>query len=102
MNYPGDCPVCGAPRAFQTDKRKAAGGSWRCVKGGHSRPGGGPGGARVKKRSRAGARPSRQAKPAEAKSAPVGTQLWLTDPSVKCCKAESCFWDAVTCPVHKR
>jgi len=33
--------------------------------------------------------------------APVGTQHWMTDPTVSVCKVDNCFFDAGTCS-HRR
>ncbi len=92
----GTCPKCGAPLVRQTDRRKARGYSLRCSAGGHSRPGGGPQGDRLPKRPggpRRGQRPSRRPR--------RGTQHWMTDPTVRVCRAENCFNDA-PCPEHGR
>lgn len=69
------CPICGAPLVRQTDRRRARGYSLRCSRGGHGR----------------------RAAPPRTRT---GTQHWLTDSSVRCCKHEGCFWDAATCPRH--
>jgi hypothetical protein len=89
----GTCARCGAPLVRQTDRRKAAGYSLRCSRGGHPRPGGGPQGGRVK-RSGAGRPQTRRPR--------RGTQEWMTNPAVVACKADGCFWDAATCPTHGR
>jgi hypothetical protein len=93
----GPCPRCGAPLVRQTDRRKAAGYSLRCSVGGHSRPGRGPGGTRLTERARRSSTRGRRA----TANRPAGTQEWMTNPRVACCKKDDCFWDAATCPEHR-
>ncbi len=31
-----------------------------------------------------------------------GTQEWMRNPAIAACKHDACFWDAATCPVHRR
>lgn len=89
---PGPCPSCGAPLVKQTDRRKPAGYSLRCSVGGHTRP------SLVGRRRNHGAPRVRRAKVGR----PVGTQSWMTNPTVAVCAQDNCFFDRATCPVHRK
>jgi hypothetical protein len=41
-------------------------------------------------------------KPPRARRRPQGTQAWMRNPAIAACKHDECFWDAATCPVHRR
>ncbi len=75
------CDECGAAFGARAGQRFCA---RRCRNAFHNRRNAGA------RRDR-GPRAPRVAKPR------VGTQLWLTDPTQRVCKAEGCMFDAGTC-----
>jgi hypothetical protein len=77
------CPRCGAPLRRQTDRRKACGYSLRCSVGGHPRS-------------------TSPRTPVVPRRPRIGTKSWLTDPTVRVCKADGCLYDAGTCRHARR
>lgn len=90
---PGPCDTCGREKRWRADSRRATGGYWTCSHGiaGDTR---GRNADTVPRR-----------KPALTSAIPtrprIGTQEWLTNPEVRACKSDGCFWDARTCPAHR-
>jgi hypothetical protein len=98
---PGPCPECRAPRKWQKDARKAAGGSWRSTCE-HKLPRGGAAihGPRVHVPPRdLGERTPRR--PRQRPKA-VATQRWKADPTVPVCPREGCWADYGTCEHGRR
>jgi hypothetical protein len=89
---PGPCVTCGRSRVWKADGRRATLGYWTCAHRDVA-----PRAPRV----RAAPRPASRSAP-RARSRPQGTQEWLSNPAVAACKHDACFWDAATCPVHRR
>lgn len=96
---PGECEKCGRAKVWKGDSRRAEGGYYTCKHGKAS----------TKRPRKAG--PRRPRRPADVNAgktaapkpqARVGTQEWLTDPSVPVCSHDECWFDRKTCPVHGR
>jgi hypothetical protein len=50
-----------------------------------------------RRRTNTGTEPAIRSGPAVRRRPQVGTQTWLTDPTVRVCKTEGCHFDAGTC-----
>jgi hypothetical protein len=91
---PGPCDTCGRAKVWKADSRRATGGYWTCSHGRTAAP--------RTPRAEPGRRVARPPTPAARRRSRIGTQDWLTDPAVAACKADDCFWDAHTCPEHRK
>jgi hypothetical protein len=85
---PGPCATCGAAKVWKADSRRATGGYWTC-----SHKDAAPHAPRASTTPR---QPSRRPSTVLPRPA-IGTQAWLTDPTVRVCKADGCLFDSGTC-----